>query len=427
MTKKIRTDKNEKEIIGKGLNENLSLFLRHIDAIRDTFLMELLLFMPYGEKSIKKFYDFIDNNAKKINGTVAVKVEDYKMFKQLERDASTSSLALGIISNSLFVSLISRYDAFLSGCLKEIFKIETDIPNGFKRTVCFLDIANKESVEDIKNDIIEKEIQELLREDHLSQLEYLEDKLKIIIKDAPLIEKTFLEITERRNLIVHCDGVVSEQYMKKCKPLDIKIGDKLTIQPEYLISVYKCLYELSVKLTHTLWRKLLKNELEQADSELHKLCFDLIDNKSFVLADNLLVFALEQKNIFDEIFKNLNTVNAALSKYLQNNKQEAQNIINSRDWSASGDNYKLACAILNDDYKEAYKIMLKIGNKNELVDETSYRSWPLFLKIRKEDEFKKTYKKIFNKEYSVSETPIGVVQTLLKKKKGKTKKTIVKK
>ncbi|HNW55674.1 MAG TPA: hypothetical protein PKN62_01175 [bacterium] len=416
MAKKRSLDKNKKDIIGKGLNENLNLFLKHINAIRDTFLMEISLILPHSKEVIKEFCNFYDNKIKEIDGSLVVEVNDYKKFKQLEENASTAYLALEIISNSLFVSLISRYDAFFSNCLKEVFKIKPDILNSIDKTICFSDIVNKESLEDIKNDVIEEEIQCLLRGDHKSQLAYLEKKLKITIKDLPLIEKNFVEITERRNLIVHCEGIVSKQYMKVCSPIDIKRGDKLTIKPDYLISSHQCLYELSVKLTHTLWRKLLNSELEQADNELNSLCFNLIEDESFALADNLLAFALENKNIFNEASRSVYIINAALSKYLQNDKQKAQDILNQKDWSASSDSYKLAHAILNDNYKKACEIMFKIGDKGE-IEEFDYRSWPLFISIRKEKVFKETYKKIFNKDYSIIERPMGVTKALLQKKK----------
>jgi len=97
----------------------------------------------------------------------------------------------------------------------------------------------------------------------------------------------------------------------------------------------------------------------------------------------------------------------------------------NKDWSASGREFKLANAILLDNYEEAYKIMEKIGSKGE-VDSLDYREWPLFLKIRKKQEFKKVYKKIFKKDYKIIETPMKPSQEIIKKMKAKIQKTPVK-
>ena len=47
---------------GEKLQENLHTFLRHIDSIKDTLPMVMLLMNPYQKKANKKFVDFIENN-----------------------------------------------------------------------------------------------------------------------------------------------------------------------------------------------------------------------------------------------------------------------------------------------------------------------------------------------------------------------------
>ena len=104
----------------------------------------------------------------------------------------------------------------------------------------------------------------------------------------------------------------------------MKISNKnkrLHVEPEYFKKAYECLYELSVKLTHTIWRKLLKNDLSSADTKLNELCYDLLDSKQFELADILLDFACNQKKHFNETAKNMLIVNKALSQYLQRGKR----------------------------------------------------------------------------------------------------------
>ena len=46
---------------------------------------------------------------------------------------------------------------------------------------------------------------------------------------------------------------------------------------KYFENAYKCLYELSTKLTHTIWRKLIKEDMENADRKLNDICYDLIN------------------------------------------------------------------------------------------------------------------------------------------------------
>lgn len=409
---------------GKNLNKNLETFLRHIDAISDTLPMTMLLIQPYNKKANDDFMKFLKENVKEIeddNGKkrILVKSDESKVFETLERNASTSALASKIIPESLFVSLISQYDAFLTRLLRAIFEIKPDVLNGSERNLTFSQLVEMETVENAREFIIDKEIDTVLRKSHSEQFDYLEKLIGMKLRENLPIWQTFIEITERRNLLVHCDGVVSNQYLKncnehKCKTDNIKVGDRLGADHKYFISAYKCLYEIATKLTHTIWRKYLISDLKTADGELNHVCFHLINMKSFELADILLEFGCAQKKHFNDSSKNVFIVNGSLSKYLQEKKEDAKEILDKKDWSASSDDFKLAYAVLTDDFERAYEIMIKIGDNGE-VDKSDYKQWPLFNKIRKEDKFKETYQTIFKEEYTVMETPMRPLQELINK------------
>ena len=409
---------------GEQLKKNLEVFLSHIESINDTLPMAMLLIQPYSKKSQEDFFEFIKNNVKEIEDDkgekkILVKTDEVKVFETLEKNATISSLAIKILPESLFVSLISQYDAFLSRLLKAIFDIKPDILNGTERNLSFSQLNELKTIEHAKNYIVEKEVESVLRKSHSEQFDYLEKKVGIKLRENLPIWQTFIEITERRNLFVHCDGIISSQYLTNlkehsCSFENCKKGDRLTVSPVYFRKAYQCLYEISVKLTHTLWRKLISNDLKAADRELNDTCYNLISNKSFEMADILLEFAYSQRRFYNDAFKNVFVINSALSKYLQNKKSEAKDILAKKDWSACSDDFKLANAILTENYDETFNLMKKIGDKGE-VDKFDYKEWPLFYSIRKKKEFKETYKEIFNEEYSVLETPMRPLQELISK------------
>lgn len=415
---------------GKNLHKNLETFLRHIDAIRDTLPMTMLLIQPYNKKANDDFMKFLKESVKEIEDDkgkkrILVKADESKLFETLERNASTSSLASKIIPESLFVSLISQYDAFLTRLLRAIYEIEPDVLNGSERNLTFSQLVEMETIKIAREFIIDKEIDTVLRKSHSEQFDYLEKLIGLKLRENLPIWQTFIEITERRNLHVHCDGVVSNQYVKnclehKCNIDKIKVGERLGVEPQYFTSAYRCLYEIATKLTHTIWRKLLISDLKDADTELNDVCFQLINTNSFKLADILLEFSCNQKRHFNDSSKNVFIVNGSLSKYLQDKKEEAKKILDKKDWSASSDDFKLAYAVLSDDFERAYEIMIKIGDNGE-VDISDYKQWPLFNKIRKEEKFKETFKSIFKEDYSVMETPMRPLQELINKEIKKDK------
>jgi hypothetical protein len=249
----------------------------------------------------------------------------------------------------------------------------------------------------------------VLRKSHSEQFDYLESRLGLKLRVNLPIWKSFIEITERRNLLVHCDGIVSNQYIKNCQEhkikLDkIKVGDKLKVSPDYFFESYNALYEIAVKLAHTIWRKLLISDLKEADRKLNDVCYKLLNSGSYKLADILLSFGYKQKKHFNESLKNVFIINGALSKYLQDDKKECKKILETKDWSASSDDFRMANEVLLEKYDNIYALMKKVGNNGD-IDKTDYREWPIFSKIRKEKKFQETYKEIFDEEYAVLETP----------------------
>lgn len=407
------------EEISKNLNE----FLLRLDSLFDTLPMMHILLAPELEKIVCEMDKFRSDKFVKVKTEdvkeeiYSLRVEDYPIFKKIMNNAATLSIAPTIMNESLFVSLVSQYDAFFAKLLRTIYLLVPNIIESSEKDLTLSQLMKLGSIEAAKDLIIEKEIETVLRKSHKEHFSYLETKLNMpLTKNLPVFT-TFLELTERRNLFVHCDGIVSNQYINicnenKCDILSVKVGDKLNIDIDYFKKSYYCLYELSVKLAHTVWRKICNKELEYADEELNKICYNLLVNKQFKLADILLDFALNQKKHSNDVSKNLFIVNASLSKYLQNKKEDALIILEQKDWSACSNDFLLANYILNENYEACYKLMKKIGTSGD-VEKENYRQWPLFEKIRELEDFKMCYFEIFNEEYKVIEIPLKPTEKLI--------------
>jgi hypothetical protein len=255
---------------------------------------------------------------------------------------------------------------------------------------------------------LEKEIESVLRESHTEHFKWLESKLGLntLRKFDTKVWEDFIELTERRNLFVHCDGIVSSQYIKVCQDnkvnVDItKIGKKLDIDKEYFKKAYRCIYEISIKLAHTIWRKLNPNERELADSYLNNVCVELIDNEEYELAIIFLNFAFT-----DPIIKKANLqakylflLNKGQALKWSGQNEELKNLLNDQDWSICHDVIKLGKAVLLDHFDEATQIMKNIGNNPEKISTLHYRGWPIFKEFRKTSQFISTYEEIFNEPF----------------------------
>jgi hypothetical protein len=398
-------------------------FIQKIESLRETLPLVMIFVSANYSKSNKDFSVFSKKNGIEIsdeNGDeyYTFSPEDSHKYEILEKNAKISTSALDIIPNSLFVSLISQFDSFLGKLIRQIFESKPEILNSSEKNLSFSKLLELKSIEEAKEFIIEKEVETVLRESHTEHFSWLESKLGITLrKDLPIWQE-FIEVTERRNLFVHNDGVITSQYLTICRFHKVKfttepiIGEQLTVDNEYFEKAYRCLFEISVKLTQVIWRKLLPKELESSDESLNDICFELLRQNQLDLSIILLDFAtIILKKHFNEESKNVFIVNKALAFKLNEKVKECEEIVKSKDWSACSDKFKIAKEALLDNHSEVAKIMKRIGNDGD-VSKLSYKTWPVFIEFRKTDIFQEMFKEVFEEDYIAVETPKRMIDEI---------------
>lgn len=213
-----------------------------------------------------------------------------------------------------------------------------------------------------------------------------------------------MEAGQRRNVIAHCDEIVSQQYLENCRragiPTTATLGSLLEVSDEYLAASCRLVMEVGVKLGHTLWRKLLPHQLSQADNHLRQLAYRALGLEEWSWAAVLGEFAIGQHNFSDERNERIAIVNYAIAIRYRDDPEAARKIMATKDWSASTAEFRLAEAILNDDEKDAAMIMREIGRKGALLEgEGSYQTWPLFREFRTTKVFLDTYQEIYGHDF----------------------------
>ena len=306
------------------------------------------------------------------------------------------------------MSLVSQYDAFIGSLVKELLNAKPEILSDSDRQLTFSQLKRFQNFEDAQNFIIEKEIDSLLRKSHSDQIEWIKNKFNIKISPGEDLWASFIELTERRNIFVHADGNVTTQYFNTCSKLnlkhikDIRIGTELWVPQDYFEDAFSTVYELGFKLGQVLWRKIIPNEIEDADLQIINISFDLLDLEKNELAYKICHFGSEVlKNVHSEEFRRIMLINKAIALKWLGEEEESKNLINSLDWSGWSLKYKLAVSTLNQDFEKTYDIMREIGPNHRDISSVEYRDWPLFREIRQEVMFQQVYSEIFGHELTV--------------------------
>ncbi len=194
---------------------------------------------------------------------------------------------------------------------------------------------------------------------------------------------------------------------------DIKIGEVLEVSLDYFKQAYECVLEVGIKLAHLLWRKIYPKGLKEADNNLTNICLNLLIEERYSLACTLSDFAIETlKRHSDDRSNRIFIVNRAQAYKWAGNNEKAKTIINSVDWSASSDDFKLAKAVILEEYEEANSLVIKIGT-NGNISIYNYREWPLFKEYRRTQAFLKTFEEVFNEPF-YSQTDIFLAIDWLK-------------
>lgn len=425
------------EVKNSKFGEEIDDFIKHIESQADIVPLvmglvstKLIQESRHVDKYIKA--NGIKEGEKDDEQKLLIPNDKFKGFLELNENVETTALAYRLLPLNFVVSFVSQYDAYLGRLIRTMFEEKPELLNSTEKSIQLSNLLEFENLDEAKDFVIEKEVEGVLRESHLKQFKWLEGKLSIPLrKDLPSFS-AFIEVTERRNLFVHCNGVVSRQYMDTCRENKVKgleeiaIGQKLNADPGYYQKCYSVLFEIGVKLGQVIWRKLKPDELEDADAHLNNVSYQLLLKGHFKLALNLLSFATDTlKKHCDKEVEYIFTINKALAHYLSDKKEEAVKILDKEDWSATSDKFKLAISVLKEDYTNAIELMKSIGSSNKHLNKDAYREWPLFRVFRKTDEFKEAYKDIFGEELIYVETkPKNLEDVLeeLKKMKEEAKK-----
>jgi hypothetical protein len=396
------------KIFTNQVEESLFNFLHNIDSLNETVPLTMVVIGEMLKKSHNDHKKFLEKNGvleKTVDGesTYTLHSRYISDERKITRKIDQNLTAVDLMPRNFLVSFVSEYDAFLGGLIKGFYTKKAELLNGLDRQISFSELVSFSSLENAKEFILEKEVENILRKSHCEHFDILERKFNIKLRKDLEIWPTFIELMERRNLFVHCDGIVSSQYITVCNEHNVplsdaqKLGTRLTVDPSYLKEASSTLREIAIKLSHVLWRKIFPEERLDADQSLLQLTYELIQQERLSLAIKILEFSIALPKHFDDNFKRMFVINLAQAyKYSENNKKCIE-LIASHDWSSVAYKFKLAVSVLSEKYTEAADYMVNAALTNELTEQ-NYLEWPLFKEFRKTSEFADAFFRAYKKQ-----------------------------
>jgi hypothetical protein len=408
------TFRDPDQIRAPSFAEEITLFTRQIESLASSLPLVMPLVTETAKKARRDFVDYVKPLAEKGETsagktTFQLTADQVQRFERLKRNFESADQAVRLIPRSFLASLVSQFDSFIGRLVRLVLFAKPEILNSSERTLLFSDLVQFDSVDKAREFLIEKEVESVIRQSHADHFAWFERKLKIPLREGLEAWAPFIELTERRNLFVHCDGVVSSQYLAMCHQhgaslsSGCQLGAKLDVSQEYFASAFECVYEVGVKLAQVLWRKLVPTDLQAADANLNGVCFELLVNGNYNLAIKLLDFAtVTLKKHADELRSQMFVINRAQAYKWSGASEKCLSILDEEDWSASSDKFRLSVSVLRDDFITAARLIKRLINTPDFSD-SAYKDWPLFKEFRKSPEFLKAYEDAYKRPFRIEE------------------------
>lgn len=418
MTENITTDTSEPETQASQeeqpkprnpFQRNLDVFISRVDSLHDHGTQAVVVITQSHKHVQAEFDAFLAAEASPVDGeedAVTIPEDKLTRFRRLQRKRTRSGNAVRSVPRALAVALVSEFDAFMGATLKSFYRLKPDALQAAQRTITFAELVKFGSIDAARDHFLEKEVESFLRSSHSEQFETLESKIGTPLRKELPVWKDFVELTERRNLFVHNDGVVNSQYLNICGSAgvdcrDVGKGTTLDVSQKYFTKAHDTLYEIAAKLSHVLWRKLLPEDRERADAHFAgTLVYDLLQEERFRLARTLADFGVTTfKQWGSDYYRRALIINRAQAYIWGGERAGGIKILADEDWSASSDDFRLCVAALRREFPESIRRMRALG-LTAGPKKDGFREWPVFKELRKDKDFQAAFGEIFGEPFA---------------------------
>ncbi len=310
-----------------------------------------------------------------------------------------------LLYKSSFVMLISYFDYLLSDIMHCYYESYPESISGKDSSITLNELKLCSDIKEAIQVVINKKIDTVLYDNLKRQTDYLRNELKIDIKESIIKWNIINEAIERRNIIVHNNGIINKRYLGNVdlsivskKRKDIKEGGEVSVDENYFKKVFNEVLIAGIILMECCWRKWRKDDIDDADGRLVNAMYYELKKEEWDVAERLGLYSKEKDF---EAFNTANRLHLDIN-YCQplkwNNKQkELDRELKKFDESTLSPKYIVAICALRSDKDGFYKNIEKAITIDDMQEE-HFADWPLFRELRKDDEYWERVKESFGKE-----------------------------
>lgn len=351
--------------------------------------------MTINEEENRKRYSFIihEDDVSHIANELSSTTQIIKAAKAIQR--------------SHLSALVAEFDFLFHRCLRAV---AMDYPEKFvpdETTIPIGKLRAGKKFSEWEGEKINTAIDEKLRGSHKDFVDWVLTEVAKLndlstVKRSPFY-RDFIEICQRRHLLIHNGGTVNSQYIENCKDAGFadkdlpKIGDVLDVDPDYLRRSAARVYLIGAFTMYLVAQKVYPSHSKVAHQMLLSASHDFLVANMTKMAERIINFAEHNKKIFDNDLKLKFAINLALCKLFEPNvEEEAQTagaikVLESYDWSVTNPIFDLALACAKRDFSQL--IPLAKAASSSGLSYRDVRHFVVFKEARRKDGFMECFPK----------------------------------
>jgi len=326
-------------------------------------------------------------------------------FMNLMRETYQIARGTQMFRENSVVSIVARFEELITSIATAFFTMNRGALITKEKSVTYEELLAFTTIEEAVASLLDRELFSLTKESHEHQVSYLDDTLKLGLKETYSDWEAFREACARRNLYIHASGRVNGAYLRQWnirhkngadKP---NVGEYLPADDEYLTKVHDCFVDLGFQMGISALMRLHKDNLTNISSTSLDLGYRLLEQSNWTLAERIFNYLRNLPDRWSESdrSKRIVLINYCIALYQQGRHEEMEAILDSIDWTSSQIVFHIAIAVLREDYETAGRLVGKVGDGELTEDEL--RHWPLFNKFRESKEFRTAFAERFGEEY----------------------------
>lgn len=321
-----------------------------------------------------------------VNGNGAERFDNaVSMLGEIEKQTS-------ILYKSSLMNIISTVECHFSNLIMSYYKVNTkEITSGLisKKDKHFTleELESFETLEDAKNHLIESKVENLLRGSFDDWIEFLKDKMKLNLGYLEAEKNNIVEIFQRRNIVVHNQGIINSIYLSKISKeykKNLKKGEPILIDRVYLEKSIDTLELIFLLIGFELWKNKKPNDQKRFDqiSQIIEDC--LFDNRWFIMK-GLTRFLMGDAKA-PQVFKNMSKINNWLAHKKMGEFEVVKKDVEAEDFSSCTMDFIICkLALLGEKDKIFHYIDEAIISKS--LTYLDLEEWPIFDDYREEEKF----------------------------------------